>query len=202
MMTPSAGADEDRAPTAPAEYTLGGSDPAGLLSAAHGLRPEDIESVDRLMGAMAQLRDAERELSEASSRYMQLGSTDMRALHFLIMCENTGQLATPGAISRRLELSSAATTKLLDRLEAAGHVAREPHPSDRRTVMVRISPSTRAAAERTVGAVQSRRVEAVSRLTPAERETVTAFLLDLARLLDVSDVDWAQGPTAPSPTDP
>ena len=88
----------------------------------------DIAQIDALM-ARSRACAAEQELSEASLRYMRLGETDMRALHFLIVCENTETLATPGAIAQALEISSASTTKLLDRLERAGHIRRAPHPS-------------------------------------------------------------------------
>src|SRR5699024_8750166 len=105
-------------------------------------------------------------------RHMRLGQTDLRALHFLIVCENTGTLATPGAIAQTLGISSASTTKLLDRLEAAGHVRRSRHPSDRRALVITIAPATRAEAMRTVGTTQARRVDAARGLLPAEREVV------------------------------
>src|SRR5699024_6997558 len=124
----------------------------------------DISQIDALMAALAHLRRAEQELSEASLRYMRLGQTDMRALHFLIVCENTGTLATPGAIAQTLGISSASTTKLLDRLEAAG---------------------PRAEAMRPGGAPEARRVDAARGLLPAEREIVTGFLRDVAELISV-----------------
>lgn len=181
--------------TVPSVYTLAGSDPHGELVDLNGLSPADLVQIDEVMAALVRLRAAEKRLAEASLRYMQLGETDMRALHLLIVSENTGTVATPGAMAESLGISSASTTKLIDRLERAGHVRREPHPSDRRAIVVTIEPTTRAAALRTVGAQQARRVHAVRRLAPEERETVTRFLEDMAAEISVEGIQWAEGPT-------
>ncbi|WP_394214623.1 MarR family winged helix-turn-helix transcriptional regulator [Brachybacterium vulturis] len=182
------GRDQPAAP--PSLFSIGASDPRQELVDRRGLDDRDIAQIDALMAALARLRTAEQELSEASLRYMQLGQTDMRALHFLIVCENTGTRATPGAIAQALGISSASTTKLLDRLEGAGHVRRTRHPSDRRALVITIEPSTRSAAMRTVGTAQARRVEAVRRLLPAERDIVTGFLEDMAAQISVDRTDW------------
>lgn len=179
-------------PAAPRSlFSIGSSDPAEELVDRRGLDEDDIAQIDALMAALARLRAAEQELTEASSRYMQLGQTDMRALHFLIVCENTDALATPGAIAQALGISSASTTKLLDRLEAAGHVRRDRHPTDRRALVISIEPTTRSEAMRTIGATQARRVDAVRRLLPAEREIVLGFLEDMAERISVDGADWS-----------
>ena len=174
----------------PPLFSIASSDPHQELVDRTGLDARDVQQIDALMAALARLRAAERELAEASRRFMALGETDMRAVHFLIVCENTGTLATPGAITQALEISSASTTKLLDRLERAGHIRRAPHPSDRRALVITIEPATRASAIRTVGATQARRVDAVRRLTHAERETVIRFLEDMASEISLADAEW------------
>ena len=181
----------DQATAPPPLFSIDSSDPREELIDRHDLGERDIAQIDALMAALAGLRAAEQELTEASLEYMQLGQTDMRALHFLIVCENTGTLATPGAIAQSLGISSASTTKLLDRLEGAGHLRRARHPSDRRALVITIEPSTRSEAMRTVGATQARRVEAARRLLPAEREIVTGFLEDMAAQISVDGVDWS-----------
>jgi DNA-binding MarR family transcriptional regulator len=45
-----------------------------------------------------------------------------------------------GEIADRLTLSRGGVTKLVDRLEAAGYVARQPDPGDRRATTVGITP--------------------------------------------------------------
>lgn len=44
--------------------------------------------------------------------------------------------ATAGEIAKRVNLTSGATTRMLDRLFAAGYVTRTPDPTDRRKVII------------------------------------------------------------------
>ncbi|MFC5948581.1 MarR family winged helix-turn-helix transcriptional regulator [Pseudonocardia lutea] len=50
----------------------------------------------------------------------------------------------PSALARRLGIASASVTSLLDRLTVAGYVQREPHPADRRSVLVVLTAGGRA----------------------------------------------------------
>src|SRR5699024_8163130 len=124
------GRDQPAAP--PPLFSIDSSDPHQELIDRRGLSAQDIAQIDALMAALARLRRAEQQLTDASLRHMQLGPPYMRALHFLLVCERTGPPATPGAIAQTLGSPTASTTKRLDRPEAAGHVRRGRHPSDRR----------------------------------------------------------------------
>jgi DNA-binding MarR family transcriptional regulator len=176
----------------PAIYDVDASDPDGELVDRTGMSRDDVVQIGALMNALAALRDAEQRLSEVSRRYMKLGQTDMRALHYLIVCGHQGIIATPGGIAQHLSISSASTTKLLDRLEQAGHIVRSPHPSDRRALTISITPETRDAARDTVGRQQSKRFYAAARLTPEEREVVIRFLRDMTQEITLGDEPWAQ----------
>lgn len=183
----------DPEPFAPgaAIYDVDVSDPHGELVDRGSLSAIEVQQISELMRALGALRDAEQKLSEASLRYMKLNQTDMRALHFLIACENSGAVATPGAISAHLGISTASTTKLLDRLERGGHITRSPHPSDRRALAIEITAITRRSAIETVGRQHARRFTAAARLTPAEREVVTRFLADMTAEIALGDEPWA-----------
>lgn len=50
-------------------------------------------------------------------------------------------------ISTRLQVHQTSVTNAVDRLEGAGLVRRLPHPSDRRTTLVEITPAGRSLAE-------------------------------------------------------
>lgn len=172
-------------------YDVDISDPSGELVDRSGLSEDDIRAINGIMQALGALRDAEKKLSAASLRYMKLNQTDMRALHFLIASENSGVTATPGAIAAHLGISTASTTKLLDRLERGVHITRSPHPSDRRALAIAITPETRRSAIETVGRQHSRRFIAAARLSPAEREVVRRFLADMTREIALGDEPWA-----------
>lgn len=173
-------------------YDVDASDPKGELVDRSGIAAEDIAQVSALMRALGGLRDAEDRLSEASLRYMKLNRTDMRALHFLIVCENQGAVATPGALASHLGISTASTTKMLDRLERGGHVVRSAHPSDRRALAITITARSRQAAMDTVGRQQAKRFHAAARFSAAERDVVIRFLREMTAEIALTDEPWAQ----------
>lgn len=173
-------------------YDVEASDPRGSLIDREGVAPEDLRQIAVLMGALGDLRDAEQKLSLASRRYMRLNDTDMRALHYLIVCANRGATATPGGIATHLGISTASTTKLLDRLEKGGHIRRSPHPTDRRALAISITAETREAAMETVGRQQAKRFYSAARLSSEERDVVIRFLTDMAQEITLRDEAWAQ----------
>ena len=155
-----------------------------------GVDDATVTHISEVMAALGRLRAAERKLADASQRYMRLNETDMRALHFLIVAEDRGLVTTPSAIAAHLGISGASTTKLLDRLQNAGHIERHPHPSDRRALAITIAPETREAARNSVGRQQARRFYAAARLSASERDVVIGFLDDMARELGYG-TEWA-----------
>src|SRR5690606_30559867 len=114
-----------------------------------GMSDRDVDQIVRVMDALRRWREAERTLSEASRRYMKLGESDMRALRFLISARNQGRVVTPGAIAEYLGISTASTTKLLDRLARGRHIERTPHPTDRRALAIVVTDETRRVARET-----------------------------------------------------
>ncbi|MFS0854621.1 MarR family winged helix-turn-helix transcriptional regulator [Microbacterium sp. 179-I 3D4 NHS] len=179
-------------------YDVEASDPRSTLIDRTGVPAEDLQQIALLMGALGELREAEQRLSHASRRYMQLNDTDMRALHYLIVCANRHAIATPGGIAQHLDISTASTTKLLDRLEKGGHIHRAPHPTDRRALAITITDETREAAMQTVGRQQAKRFYAAARLTREERDVVIRFLEDMTREIAITNEPWADvGGSAP-----
>ncbi|MEU0545325.1 MarR family transcriptional regulator [Nocardia sp. NPDC005978] len=70
--------------------------------------------------------------AQASAKAVDLGATDLYALNILDLA---GPM-TPGELGARTGLTTGPTTRLIDRLEAAGHVRRTADPGDRRKVIV------------------------------------------------------------------
>lgn len=196
--TPKTGAPVDGTPADAAAdglshaaiYDVEASDPRSALVDRSGVAPEDLQQIALVMGALGELREAEQKLSRASRRYMQLNETDMRALHYLIVCANRHAIATPGGIAQHLAISTASTTKLLDRLEKGGHIVRSPHPTDRRALAITITEETRHAAMQTVGRQQAKRFYAAARLTREERAVVIRFLEDMTQEIALPDEAW------------
>ena len=80
--------------------------------------------------------EAHDELQRRQARRMGINATDMQALRLLDLHGPMG----PSTLARRLDLRSASTTVLIDRLEAAGYVERSRDADDRRRVTIRILP--------------------------------------------------------------
>ncbi|GAA1865368.1 MarR family transcriptional regulator [Brevibacterium marinum] len=156
------------------------------------LSATEIDQSMRVMEALRRWREADRALSEASRRYMRLNESDMRAIRMLIRARQQGRVVTPRDIAHEVSISSASTTKLIDRLVAGGHLIRVPHPHDRRTICIEVTAETAKAARETIGRQHARRFDAAAAMSSDERETVVRFLTALA------EADSPQGDLAGS----
>ncbi|SDT25980.1 MarR family winged helix-turn-helix transcriptional regulator [Microlunatus soli] len=170
-------------------YDLAASDPDAELVDASELSPDDIAQVDAIMAAMGRLREVEQRLATAARHRMALNDTDLRALHFLIVAANRRQTVTARALAEHLGITTASTTKMLDRLERAGHVTRHPHSHDRRALAISVAPASRRRAIDIVGRQQASRFGPAAALTAAERDAVRRFLITTADALEASFVD-------------
>jgi DNA-binding MarR family transcriptional regulator len=103
-----------------------------------------------------------------------VGATDAGALAALDAAA-AGPL-TASELGRQLGLSSGAVTKLIDRLEGAGMVARRRDTADRRRVYVTLTDKARAVGAARLAPIGARIEAAVAALDDAELETVDRFL--------------------------
>lgn len=154
------------------------------------LTQSEITQCMSVMEALRHWREADRVLSEASRRYMRLNESDMRAIRMLMQARKQGQIITPRDIAYEVGISSASTTKLIDRLVTGGHLIRAPHPKDHRSICISVTPQTAQAARATIGRQHARRFAAAAAMSSEEREVVVRFLTALA------DADEPQGDLA------
>jgi DNA-binding MarR family transcriptional regulator len=83
---------------------------------------------------------------------------------------------SPGALAKRLDLTTGAMTNRLDHLEEAGFVRRLPDPDDRRGVIVELTPEGREVWEKAVGAQGKKEAFVASGLTKAEQKQLNGLL--------------------------
>ena len=105
------------------------------------------------------------------SARVDLSETELKALQHIAQ-DSLG----PAEIAQRLDVSTAASTGIVDRLEAKGHVHRVPHPQDRRRTQVIMTPHARAEVMRQMGALFAGVAKADAELTEAERAVVVRYL--------------------------
>ena len=93
---------------------------------------------------------------------------------------------SPGALADSMMLSSGGTTARLDRLEKAGLIERLPSPSDRRSVLVRLTDSGLEVVDQAVGAGLAEQQRLLAHL-PEERQRQLADLLREAMQFAAAD---------------
>ena len=121
---------------------------------------------------------AERYRAQLARELLGVGGTEMIALGIVHV---DGQ-QTPSELARKVGITTASATELLDRLARADLIERRPHPTDRRKVLVGLTP----AAEVVVGDVYRRLDDALGDAKPADtavRAAVARFLRDGATAL-------------------
>ncbi|MFY0406549.1 MarR family winged helix-turn-helix transcriptional regulator [Solicola sp. PLA-1-18] len=86
------------------------------------------------------------ELNHHMAAWMGLPSSDAHALGLVIWAAEADAPLSPAELSRRIGMTSGATTVLLDRLESVGLVRRSRESTDRRRVTIRPEPQARERA--------------------------------------------------------
>ncbi|GLJ78964.1 MarR family winged helix-turn-helix transcriptional regulator [Microbacterium imperiale] len=114
---------------------------------------------------------------------MDMNATDLSALRMLSIREQHGELVKPHDLARHLGISSASTTKLIDRLAKEGFVVREPHPNDRRALVITLTESSRADFGRHFAARMARMRGALEPFTDGELRTIIRFLDEMSEAL-------------------
>ena len=93
----------------------------------------------------------------------------------------------PTDFAATLMLTSSGTTKRLDRLEAAGHVTREPDPSDRRGVIITLTPRGRRLVDQAAVKHLANERRILSGLSAAEQRQLAGLLRKLSITLPPQD---------------
>ena len=125
-----------------------------------------------LAGRLQRFGLARDRMRAGLAREAGISETDLDALEHL---EADGPL-TQRELGDRLSITSGAVTMLIDRLEAAGWVKRGPHPTDRRYVLLELTP--KAVTDAPAGLVEfHERIRSIANSVAAEhREALCAFL--------------------------
>ena len=122
--------------------------------------------------ALAELRHAGDRAALEMARRLDLTLNDLHAMEHVMAGEELG----PAEIARRLDMTTASATALVDRLEGRGHVVRTQVAGDRRRRAVHVTPSGQREAFAVLRPLVSALDEAADGLTDAEHAVVVAYL--------------------------
>lgn len=143
-----------------------------------------------VLNMLRRYRAAETAMRARTRISMGMNETDLLALRFLLREQRAGRIVRPIDLARALDISTASTTTLIDRLEKGGHARREPHPTDRRAGVVVPTVSSDDEVRATLGAMHRRMLTLVDELSDQERAIVTRFLAGMtAAVEEAADLD-------------
>lgn len=119
--------------------------------------------------------EANRYVDSAGSRH-RMYRTDLNALAVIMRHAAKGEIVTPGVLRKELNLSSPATTALIDRLDRSGHVVRERQGADRRQVQLHMTPKAYRDGGAMFRPLARHMGTAMAGFTAEELEVATRFM--------------------------
>ena len=129
-----------------------------------------------VLKSLRDYRAAETTVRRSTRDSMGMGETDILALRYLLRAQASGKATVPKDLSQFLGITSASTTSLIDRLVKSGHVRREAHPTDRRSVVVVPTVDSDKEVRVTLGAMHRRMMAVAEGLSADDAHVVIDFL--------------------------
>lgn len=111
------------------------------------------EEID-VVAALTRVEAADAALRSRLRARLGVGGTDLVVLQFIARAEAVRRPVRVKDLTQHVGMTSAATSVILDRLEARGHVLRDVDPADRRSKLICLSDDTRDAMQEAVGSTQ------------------------------------------------
>ncbi len=155
-----------------------------------------MASTTELLKALRRFGLEDDRFDAIMARRFGVGAAEFKAMDHI---QAAGSI-TPGHLADRMALSSGAVTALIDRLERLGWVRREPHPSDRRSVIVRKATPEGGDDEQIWTSLVEKLAKTAARMTPAEREACVRFLDAAADQLAETATELRGIAPAPTPS--
>ncbi|GAA1158240.1 DNA-binding MarR family transcriptional regulator [Kitasatospora gansuensis] len=139
---------------------------------------------ERLIEGMRSYGGHYAELGRRFAAWLGLHSTDAVAVLEIAAAEERGTPLSPARLSERISLSSGATTALLNRLEAAGHIVRSREHTDRRVITLRSGAHIQERAEEFFGPPARELDTAMAQYPPELLARFESFVADLNGALE------------------
>ena len=150
----------------------------------YGLESRKQMGAVDVLNALRDYRSAEADMRRRTRASMGMGETDLVALRYLLEAERAGRDVGPKELAVRLGVTSASMTSLVDRLVRSGYVTREPHPTDRRALILRPTAGSDQEVRSTLGDMHTRMMEAAESLSGEDSAVVVEFLRRMRKAID------------------
>ena len=148
---------------------------------------------ERALRSLQAFASANSELGRFFARSRRLHTTDATAIVEILTAEGRDRPLTPARLAERLALTTGATSILLNRLEAAGHIRRTRGHSDRRMVTLHTTAAVHETAGVFFGALAEQLEAALSGYTAAQLDLVEEVVTRLSATM-TSYVDSVERP--------
>ena len=129
------------------------------------------ELVHELIDEVRRSQSATQAVDDAVADLMGVNHTDFRCLDII---QRRGR-TTAGELATESGLTTGAVTAVIDRLERAGYARRVADPSDRRRVLVEITPELESKADEIYGPLAELGQELAGRYTVEQLELLRDF---------------------------
>ncbi|MET0974234.1 MAG: MarR family transcriptional regulator [Leifsonia sp.] len=163
-----------------------------------GSESDDREALrERITHLHQRLNTATERVSTTFAAQQGLHPIDLEALLAVMHAERAGRPLTPGELGVIVRLSSAATTGLIDRLEAAGHLTRRRDARDRRRIHLLYADHGMRVAEEFFRPLGVMTQGLLDRYTVEELRVIISYLAAAAdAMAEHADRLGGAGPTA------
>jgi DNA-binding MarR family transcriptional regulator len=122
-------------------------------------------------------------LAEIGRRRRVVADLSASAFEALAVLEGAGVPLPSSVIADRLLVSTASMTSLLDTLARRGLIVREPHPDDRRKILVRLTEPAYYLVDRMLPIVHGAATEVFATFDQEEKRTLVELLARVQRRL-------------------
>ena len=137
---------------------------------------DHTKSGTAVLNAMRSYRLAEGDMRRRTQTSMNMGESDLSAVRMMFESRESGVSMSPTDLAKRLHISTASTTLLIDRLVSSGHVVRSPHPTDRRSVVLTPTKASNDEMQSTLGAMHDEMMDIAQALSAADATIILGFL--------------------------
>lgn len=136
-----------------------------------------------LIDQLAQLNMANERMRATLAKELGMSLHEFSALGYI---DNAGGAATPKALAGNLYITTGSATALIDRMVDAGLVARQPHPTDRRSILLELTDQGQSLMELIIARYAEATQAALGETSARQTKSIGNFVSRFTTALDSS----------------